>query len=94
MFFCLVSGAQNFADYQKFCEWLDYFQKQGGGNPRPFGKHEMPTVRKRIRSQSQQDSIRRIKGGHGSQSTDIQSDCERPRTGLRLLLGWGVPRHC
>jgi hypothetical protein len=27
MFFCLVSGAKNFADYQKFCEWLDYFLK-------------------------------------------------------------------
>lgn len=27
MFFCLVSGSQNFDDYQKFCECMDYFLK-------------------------------------------------------------------
>ena len=27
MFFCLVSGSQNFDDYQKFCEYMDYFLK-------------------------------------------------------------------
>ena len=27
MFFCLVTGSQSFGDYQKFCEWLDYFLK-------------------------------------------------------------------